>query len=93
MHSALAPFMQRLPKLVGKLFSLNNQGQGQAFYSAIGFGARGAVGALLSGYIWDFDPKMVWLFAFSASSLAFLLSLSRVDSMKGQVESLMTKRF
>lgn len=59
---------------VGKSFSLNNQGQGQAFYSAIGFGAGGAVGALLSGYIWDYDPKMVWFFAFSASLLAFLLS-------------------
>ena len=59
---------------VGKSFSRNNQGQGQAFYSAIGFGAGGAIGALMSGYIWNFDPKMVWFFAFSASLLAFLLS-------------------
>ncbi len=29
-----------------------NQGRGQALYSSIGFGAGGALGSLLSGYLW-----------------------------------------
>ncbi len=60
---------------VGKTFSVNNQGQGQAFYSAIGFGAGGAIGALISGFLWDFDPNFVWIFAFLASFLGFSSSL------------------
>ena len=59
---------------VSKSFATNNQGQGQAFYSAIGFGAGGAMGALLSGFIWDKDPSMVWIFAVSTSLLALAFS-------------------
>ena len=59
---------------VSKSFSGNNQGQGQAFYSAIGFGAGGAIGALISGFLWDNDPQLVWIFAASTSLLALICS-------------------
>lgn len=34
-------------------FTGNHQGRGQAIYASVSFGAGGAVGSLLSGYLWD----------------------------------------
>jgi MFS transporter, PPP family, 3-phenylpropionic acid transporter len=40
-------------ELIHRAFPGRHQGRGQALYSAIGFGAGGAVGSLASGYLWQ----------------------------------------
>lgn len=55
-------------------FTGRNQGRGQALYSSMSFGAGGAVGSLLSGYLW-LNPGPEWTFilaAFTASSAFFI---------------------
>lgn len=50
------------------------QGRGQALYSAISFGAGGAVGTLLSGAYWDtYSPQVIFSAAAMASFLALLV--------------------
>lgn len=52
------------------------QGRGQALYSAISFGAGGAVGALISGAYWDvYAAHTIFTAAAFASFVAFLVSL------------------
>jgi PPP family 3-phenylpropionic acid transporter len=57
--------------LVHVLFTGIHQGRGQALYSSISFGAGGAVGALVSGYLWmDINPQSMYLLAAAASLCA-----------------------
>ena len=52
------------------------QGRGQALYSAISFGAGGAVGALLSGAYWDvYSAEIIFVAAALTSLIAFFVSL------------------
>ncbi len=39
------------------------QGQGQAVYAAVSFGAGGALGALLSGLLWDMSARLGFVVA------------------------------
>ncbi|MCW8935407.1 MAG: MFS transporter [Gammaproteobacteria bacterium] len=58
-------------KFKGKL-----QGRGQALYSAISFGAGGAVGTLLSGAYWDtYSPQLIFGAAATTSFVALLIVL------------------
>ena len=54
-------------------FGETHQGQGQALYSAISFGAGGALGAVMSGWYWDTSPQMVWFFAAAAGLMGWLI--------------------
>jgi PPP family 3-phenylpropionic acid transporter len=57
--------------LVHTLFTGIHQGRGQALYSSISFGAGGAVGSLVSGYLWmDISPASMYLLAAAASLCA-----------------------
>jgi PPP family 3-phenylpropionic acid transporter len=48
--------------LVHRLFVGRHQGRGQALYSSLSFGAGGALGSLLAGYIWEgFGAQ--WMYA------------------------------
>ena len=52
------------------------QGRGQALYSAISFGAGGAVGTLISGAYWDeYSASVIFSAAALASFIAFLIVL------------------
>ena len=52
------------------------QGRGQALYSAVSFGAGGAVGTLLSGFYWDvYSPQTIFSVAALTSFSAFLIVL------------------
>jgi MFS transporter, PPP family, 3-phenylpropionic acid transporter len=55
--------------LIHQMFRGRLQGRGQAFYSAVSFGAGGALGALLSGHLWEtLSPDSVyWMAAVSAA--------------------------
>ena len=56
---------------VRRLFEPGHQGKGQAIYSGTSFGAGGAAGSLLGGYIWEIEP--VW--AYDVGAATSLLAL------------------
>ncbi|KKN37311.1 hypothetical protein LCGC14_0764800 [marine sediment metagenome] len=57
-------------------FTGKNQGRGQGLYSSIGFGAGGAGGSLLSGYLWvSPGPTATFTIAAIAAGLAFIICL------------------
>jgi PPP family 3-phenylpropionic acid transporter len=57
--------------LVHHLFTGSHQGRGQALYSSVSFGAGGAAGILLSGYLWaELSPEAMFLMAAVASLVA-----------------------
>ena len=61
--------------LVNKFFTGTNQGRGQALYSSMSFGAGGAVGALLSGMLWQYaGGQLVFTYAATFSIVAFAVA-------------------
>ncbi len=51
------------------------QGRGQALYVSVGFGLGGAIGAALSGLIWDWQsPDALYLWAAAAAGLGTLIA-------------------
>jgi len=56
--------------LIRRFFKGPNAGQGQALYSAITFGAGGAVGAVCSGFLWDISAQLL----FSLSAVVVLIA-------------------
>jgi PPP family 3-phenylpropionic acid transporter len=50
---------------VHRHFTGSTQGRGQALYSSVSFGAGGALGSLLSGYLW-LTPGPMWTFILAA---------------------------
>lgn len=61
-------------ELVRRLFGEGCQAQGQALYSAVSYGAGGALGAIASGLAWDSSPAWVFAMAAAAAGLACLLA-------------------
>ena len=62
--------------LIHSLFTGSHQGRGQALYSSISFGAGGAAGALVSGYLWtEMGPQSMYLAAALTSLGALLVVL------------------
>ncbi len=63
-------------QFVHQYFSADNQGQGQAIYSSVSFGAGGALGAILSGVIVsEYGSAMAFNLAAAVSGLALLIAL------------------
>jgi len=68
LYHAVAIFM------VHRLFTGAHQGRGQALYSSVSFGAGGAVGSLLSGYLWTgMGAQAMYLLAAGASLAAVIV--------------------
>jgi PPP family 3-phenylpropionic acid transporter len=63
---------------VRRHFTRGSVGQGQAFYSAISFGAGGALGALMSGHLWAYGASLIFALAAGASFAGFLLMMKSV---------------
>ncbi|MBF0264559.1 MAG: MFS transporter [Gammaproteobacteria bacterium] len=62
--------------LIHHYFKGKNQGMGQALYSSVSFGIGGALGSLISGYLWNsMGPELTYVFASIISLIAFMLSL------------------
>lgn len=61
-------------ELIRRFFKNGHQGQGQAIYGGISFGAGGAVGALVSGFLWDSSPVATFVMASAVSFLALVIS-------------------
>ncbi|SMF64337.1 MFS transporter, PPP family, 3-phenylpropionic acid transporter [Alteromonadaceae bacterium Bs31] len=68
-------------EFVRRQFGSSAQGQGQAFYSAVCFGAGSAVGALCSGLLWELKPS--WAFVFSIGVVVIALLISHKRFFKG----------
>lgn len=67
--------------LVHEYFTGANQGRGQALYSSMSFGAGGAIGALISGLLWDVSGgSVVFTFAAVFSLLAFVIAWFRLKT-------------
>ena len=68
--------------LIHSLFTGSHQGRGQALYSSISFGAGGAAGALVSGYLWtEMGPQTMYLVAALTSLSALLVVLFYVRNI------------
>lgn len=68
-HAAAIAWVHR--HFIGK-----TQGRGQALYSSVSFGAGGALGSLISGYLWlTPGPMWTYLLASALTVLAFMISL------------------
>jgi MFS transporter, PPP family, 3-phenylpropionic acid transporter len=62
-------------EVVQRLFAGGHEGQGQALYIAVGFGAGNAVGAGLSGYLWSSPgPSMSYAIAAGISAVAMVIA-------------------
>lgn len=46
---------------IHQYFQGKHQGQGQALFSSLTYGAGGAVGAIMSGYVWEWDKGVTML--------------------------------
>lgn len=62
--------------MIHALFTGKNQGIGQALYSSLSFGAGGALGSLISGYLWEgYGATVVYLLAALVAAIAAWISL------------------
>lgn len=56
-------------------FSDNSQGQAQAFYSAVSFGAGASLGAFVSGVLWESSPSLCFFIAGFSALISWLITL------------------
>jgi PPP family 3-phenylpropionic acid transporter len=69
--------------LIHHIFTGRLQGRGQALYSSLSFGAGGAVGSLLSGYLWSgVGATATFMVAAVMSALAFILTWRGLNTEK-----------
>lgn len=61
-------------EFVRRSFAGGNEGQGMALYSGLCFGGGAAVGAVLSGLLWSFDPVLTFVGAALVSLLALAIA-------------------
>ncbi|MES9925504.1 MAG: MFS transporter [Candidatus Thiodiazotropha endolucinida] len=84
MHAAtFGTFHAAAIHLVHHYFIGRHQGRGQALYSSISFGAGGAFGSLLSGYLWSgIGPAATFWIAAAYALLAVVIAWRWVDRDK-----------
>lgn len=60
--------------LIHRFFRGKLQGRGQALYSSVSFGLGGAIGSMLSGYLWDLSsPMAIYSMAAGVAVVAWLI--------------------
>jgi MFS transporter, PPP family, 3-phenylpropionic acid transporter len=65
--------------VIHQLFQGRYQARGQALYTSIGFGAGGAAGGLLTGWMWDHvGPALTFTAGSAAALLALLIVATRL---------------
>lgn len=60
-------------EMIRRIFVGGLRGQGMALYSGLSFGAGGAVGAVVSGWLWEYNAALTFFLAGVACLLALLL--------------------
>jgi MFS transporter, PPP family, 3-phenylpropionic acid transporter len=85
MHAAtFGTFHAAAIHLIHHYFVGRHQGRGQALYSSVSFGAGGAVGSLLSGYLWSgIGPAATYGVAAGYALLAVFVAWRWVDRGSG----------
>lgn len=73
--------------LVQHYFSPSTQGRGQALFSSLGFGAGGALGAVLAGQLWNDWGAQTFVLAAGVSVLAIVLASIWIYPEKAQQNS------
>jgi len=72
--------------MVHRYFTGRHQGRGQALYSSLSFGAGGALGSYVSGYLWqDVGPEMTFVLAGLISAIAWLVAWRFILDRKERV--------
>lgn len=71
-------------EVVRSHFKGAHQGQGQALYSSLSFGAGGAIGALIGGLLWDHSASQTFLLASLSSLGAFVIAFFGLHLRKSQ---------
>jgi len=66
---------------VQQFFAREFSGRGQALYSGVSFGLGGALGALLSGYLWSITSHSVLFFVAAAFSCLSVLCARRIKGV------------
>lgn len=62
--------------LIHKMFIGRLQGRGQALYSSVSFGAGGAIGSLMSGYLWlGVGAQWTYVLAALMSAIALIVAM------------------
>jgi PPP family 3-phenylpropionic acid transporter len=61
-------------ELVRRFFPARQAGRGQALYNSLSFGVGSAMGALFSGYLWDWSNRWTFLVASAVSLLGFIVA-------------------
>jgi len=74
--------------LVQHYFDATSRGRGQALFSSLGFGAGGAVGAVVSGQLWAHLGQSVFLLASGAAVVAIVLTFIWIYPEKAQQNAL-----
>jgi MFS transporter, PPP family, 3-phenylpropionic acid transporter len=84
MHAAtFGTFHAAAIHMVHHYFVGKHQGRGQALYNSISFGAGGAFGSLLSGYLWTgLGPESAYWIAAGYALLALLIAWRWVEPKK-----------
>jgi len=62
-----------------RLFKGPHRGRGQAIYTSVSFGAGGATGALIGGFVWDYSPEVTFSIAVALSLLAAVIAYVGLD--------------
>ncbi len=74
--------------IVHQVFKGRLQGRGQALYSSMSFGAGGAVGALLSGYLWEaYGGEFTYLASAAIAGLGVLVVVLGMRFVKRQPQA------
>ena len=70
---SFAGFHAAAIEAVRRLFSVQQSGKAQAFYSAVGYGAGNALGALVGGALWQFSSALPFFCSALVCALAVVL--------------------
>ncbi len=65
---------------VHRFFTGAHQGRGQALYSALTFGAGGAIGSLGAGYLWGFGGEVLFFASAAAAALGLIVALRAIPA-------------
>ncbi|WP_317929333.1 MFS transporter [Halioxenophilus sp. WMMB6] len=71
-------------EIIRRLYRGSYQARGQALYSSMGFGLGGALGALISGYLWPWGAELTFLVAALSSMVAALLIVLVRKRLEGE---------
>ena len=71
-----------------RFFAGPHRGRGQAIYTSASFGAGGAAGALIGGFVWDLSPQLTFVIAAGLAVVAAVMATYGLDESRYHSERL-----